>query len=97
MVLDTWSIDPRRILEAYIDTLSTSRGLVYRLTVTLHYGNTAKVAELFYGSLTEAKAALKKIDKQAYKTQLADAISTDRLEDDDEDDDEEGRIGFTVK
>jgi hypothetical protein len=94
MVLDTWSIDPRRVLEAYIDTISAGKSLVYRLTVSLNYGSTIKVAELFFSNSAEAMQALKKLDKKAYKGHLADAISTDRLEDDDDDDEESGKIGF---
>lgn len=89
MIIGDASIDPRRVLQAEIEQV----GSQYRLTITMQYGETAHSLEQFYDRYEDAAADLDKLDRAAHKGPLADAIATDRV-DDDTDDDEEGRLGF---
>ncbi len=91
MIIDEMSIDPRRVLQATIDSV----GIGWRLVVNLLYGESVQAIESFYQDKEDALSALSRLDEKAYRDQLADAISSDRIiEDDCDDDDEECKIGF---
>jgi hypothetical protein len=93
MIIDEISIDPRRILQATIDSV----GIGWRLVVNLLYGESIQAIESFHHNKEDALAALAKIDEKAYRGALADAIASDRLIDGSDDDAEKNRIGFRTK
>lgn len=89
MTIGTLSIDPRRVLLA---TVEKQRGM-WVLTVSYQVGTSMTDIEDEYSDKEDAMAALVKLDAACYKGPLADAIGTDRLEEDDEEN-ELARMGL---
>ena len=81
MTIGTLSIDPRRVLTANVNK---DRG-AWILTISYQVGTSMLDLEDEYDDKDDAMAALVKLDAACYKGPLADAIGTDRLEEDNED------------
>lgn len=90
MILGATSIDPRRVTFADIEHVA---GSVYKLKVERILGDAVMDTDILFTDLEDAEAALVKLDKASYKTELADAIS-DKSIDQDDDEDEQGKLGF---
>ena len=87
MIIARASIDPRNVKIAYI-----SKSRFNRWELVVLFADDTEMTLVDLGEY-EAKQAIDTIDKYAHKGPLSDAISHNRI--DDEDDDEEcGKIGF---
>lgn len=89
MIIGNVSIDPRRVVEAEL----TNIGINPAIKISLLYGNTITVTDAFFTETDTAYDALRKLDRNSYKTELIDAISDKELESED-DDDLSDKIGF---
>jgi hypothetical protein len=89
MTIGTLSIDPRRVLTANVNK---DRG-AWILTISYQVGTSMLDLEDEYDDKEDAMAALVKLDAACYKGPLADAIGTDRLEEDNEEN-ELARMGL---
>ena len=85
MIIGNTSLDPRKVTEARLEHVALS---VYRLVVECLIGNTISQTDIIFTDREDAESALRKLDKHCHKGQLADAIATDTLDNDDIDDDE---------
>ena len=96
MTIGTLSIDQRRVLTANIERrykyVGNPNG-IWVLTVSYQVGTSMLDLEDEYADKDDAMAALVKLDAACYKGPLADAIGTDRLEEDDEEN-ELARMGL---
>jgi len=80
-------LDPRRIIAA---SLETERGS-HVITVQYIIGNSIEHLDTAIDDQESAVNALYKLDESAYKGPLADAIATERLDDNEE---AKNKIGF---
>ena len=90
MTIGTLSLDPRRVLAADIEYY---RGR-WILSVKYMVGDGMTECETDYEDKEDAEAALAKLDGACYRGPLADAISTDKLDDDEIDYDAGCKLGF---
>ena len=90
MTIGTLSLDPRRVLAAELELI---RGR-WLITVKYLVGNTMTHLEMDFVDKEDAEAALVKLDGACYKGPIADAISTDKLDDDEIDYDAGCKLGF---
>ena len=90
MTIGTLSLDPRRVLAADIEYYRRR----WILTVKYRIGDAMTELEADYEDRDDAMADLAKLDGVCYKGPLADAISTDKLDDDDIDYDAGCKLGF---
>ena len=81
MTIGTLSIDPRRVLTANVNK---DRG-AWVLTISYQVGTSMLDLEDEYDDKDDAMAALVKLDAACYKGPLADAIASDKVEEDDDD------------
>lgn len=89
MIIGNVSIDPRRVTEAKL--VPYKRGFI--LNISVMYGNTLTDTQAQFVDIDDAVIALAKLDAACYKGPLADAIASDRLEEE-EIDGEQEKIGF---
>jgi len=81
MILGKLSLDPRNVLVAQIQRDDAG----WYLGVTYKVGDSATELEL-RGEIEELEAHLAKLDGRAYRGPLADAVSTDSIDDEEIDD-----------
>jgi hypothetical protein len=88
MIIGNVSIDPRRVTEAQLD-YKKGQSIIH---ISVMYGNTIVVTDAIVNPARNMEE-LARLDAACYKGPLADAIATDRLEEEDTDEEQE-KIGF---